>query len=504
MGRPQLRIDAVDRVTGRTRYSQDIQVPGMVEARIIRPPSFRARLVEADLSVAERMPGVVAAIRDENLARRAGRNRRAGRHGHARVVRAQWEELPGQPSRFDMPSLLPSTAHDAMTMQETGSLDEGFRAADQVLESTYYIPYVTNAPMEPRASVAVWEGDRLTIWAGTQRPFGLRQELAQHFGVPEDHVHVIAPDIGGGFGSKSYYPVALEAARLAKLAGRPVRVAWSRVEETVWSTFRPAALIQVKSGFKSDGTIVAWEFNAFHAGERPMIGRRGSDSPYTIPNSKVVVSAGESPLRSGSYRSLGGAVNHFAREAHMDEIAAAAGVDPGELRLRNLTQPRFRRVLETAMDRFGWTTAKPPSGKGVGLGIGLDVGSYVALCLEADVQGSEVRVSRVVSALDCGLVVNPEGAANQMEGAIVMGLGTALYEAIDFENGRLLNSGFARYRVPRINNAPAIEVHFVGDAATPSTGAGEPGIVPMAPALAGAVFDKTGQRVRELPIQRQL
>lgn len=503
MGRPQPRIDAVDRVTGRTKYSQDIQVPGMLEARIVRPPSFRAHLIEADISLAERMPGVVSVIRDENLlAVLAETDEEADMA--TRVVRAQWEELASQPSRFDMPSLLPSTAHEAMTMQEAGSLEDGFRAADQVLESTYYVPYVTNAPMEPKASVAVWDGDRLTIWAGTQRPFGLRQELAQHFAVPEDHVHVIAPDIGGGFGSKSYYPVALEAARLAKLAGRPVRVAWSRIEETVWSTFRPAALIQVKSGFKSDGTIVAWEFNAYHAGERPMIGRRGSESPYNIPNSKVVVSAGESPLRSGSYRSLGGAVNHFAREAHMDEIAAATGVDPGELRLRHLSQPRFRRVLETAMDRFGWTATKPPSGKGVGLGIGLDVGSYVALCLEADVQGSEVKVSRVVSALDCGLVVNPEGAANQMEGAIVMGLGTALYEAIDFENGRLLNSGFARYRVPRINNAPQIEVHFVGDATTPSTGAGEPGIVPMAGALAGAVFDKTGQRVRELPIQRQL
>jgi isoquinoline 1-oxidoreductase len=391
-----------------------------------------------------------------------------------------------------------------MTMQEQGDLDDGFRQADHVLEATYYVPYVSNAPMEPKASVAVWEGDHLTLWAGTQRPFGVRSEMAQRFEIPESQVRVITPDVGGGFGSKSYYPVAMEAARLGRLAGRPVRVAWTREEETAWSTFRPAALIQIKSGFKSDGTIVAWDYIAYHAGERPMIGRRGAESPYDIPNKKVVVAAGESPLRSGSYRSLGGAVNHFAREAHMDEIAAAAGVDPGELRLRHLSHPRFRRVLETAMDRFGWQPAKPPSGRGVALGIGLDVGSYVALCLEADVQGSEVRVKRVVSALDCGLVVNPEGAKNQMEGAIVMGMGTALYEAIDFENGRLLNSGFARYRVPRINNAPEIEVHLVGDNTTPSTGAGEPGIVPMAGALSSAVFDQTGRRIRELPLQRHL
>ncbi|HEY7268961.1 MAG TPA: molybdopterin cofactor-binding domain-containing protein, partial [Dehalococcoidia bacterium] len=384
------------------------------------------------------------------------------------------------------------------------SLEDGFRQADHVLESTYYLPYISNAPMEPKASVAVWDGDRLTLWAGTQRPFGVRQEMAERFGVPETNVHVITPDVGGGFGSKSYYPVAMEAARIARITGKPIRVAWTRAEETAWSTFRPSALIQVKSGFKDDGTIVAWEFNAYHAGERPMIGRRGSESPYDIPNTKVVVSAADSPLRAGSYRSLGCAVNHFAREAHFDEIAAAVGADPGELRLRHLSHPRFRRVLETAMDRFGWEPSKSPAGKGRGLGVGLDVGSYVALCLEADVQGSEVKVSRVVSALDCGLVVNPEGALNQMEGAIVMGLGTALYEAIDFENGRLLNSGFARYRVPRINDAPSIEVHLVGDATTPSTGAGEPGIVPMAAALSNAVFDKTGKRIRELPIQRQL
>lgn len=188
----------------------------------------------------------------------------------------------------------------------------------------------------------------------------------------------------------------------------------------------------------------------------------------------------------------------------MDEIAEATALDPLELRLRNLTHPRFRRVLEAATERFGWSAATPPSHRGVGLAVGLDVGSYVAACVELSLQGTEVRVERVVAALDCGLVVNPEGAINQMEGSIVMGMGTALYEAIDFEGGQLLNPGFTRYRVPRIQNAPQIEVILVGDAETPSTGAGEPGIVPVAPAIANALFDLTGVRHRELPIQRQL
>jgi isoquinoline 1-oxidoreductase len=281
-------------------------------------------------------------------------------------------------------------------------------------------------------------------------------------------------------------------------------VAFTRTEDTLWGTFRPAALIEVKSGFKTDGTILAWEFTAYHAGDRAVIGRRGSETPYSVPNVSVVVHASDSPLRVGSYRSLGGAVNHFARESHMDEIAEAVGMDPVELRLRNLTRRRFRRVLETAADRFGWTKARLPSDRGVGVAVGLDVGSYVATCVQLDVHGSAVKVDRVVAVLDCGLTVNPEGAKNQVEGSVIMGMGTALYEAVEFRGGSILNSGFVRYRVPRINDAPAIEVELVGDPEEASTGAGEPGIVPIAAAIGNAVFDQTGKRVRELPLQQHL
>jgi isoquinoline 1-oxidoreductase len=174
------------------------------------------------------------------------------------------------------------------------------------------------------------------------------------------------------------------------------------------------------------------------------------------------------------------------------------------MRLRNLSHPRFRRVLERTAERHGWRTASSPPRSGAGIAVGLDVGSYAATCVQLDIQGTEVHVERVTAALDCGLVVNPEGAKNQVEGSIVMGMGTALYEAVDFQNGRVLNAGFTRYRVPRSNDAPAIETLLVGDADTPSTGAGEPCIVPIAAAISNAVFDRTGQRHRELPIQRHL
>ena len=360
-------------------------------------------------------------------------------------------------------------------------------------------------PPRRRPVVAEWDAGRLTVWAGTQRPFAIRAELALHFDIEERRVRVIAPEIGGGFGGKSIYRPAIEAARRARACGRAVRVAYTRAEEMVWTTFRPAALITIRSGFDSDGRLLAWDYYAVHAtADRPMIGRRGSETPYDVADARVVVAAASSPLRPGSYRSLGGALNHFAREVHMDEIAARAGVDPVEHRLRNLGDPRFRRVLEAAATDFGWETAASSPVHGVGVALGLDVGSYTAACVELDVQGKEVVVKRVSSALDCGLTVNPDGARSQVEGSIVMGLGTALYEGADFEGGRLLNGSFARYRVPRSNTVPRISVALVDDAETPSTGAGEPAIVPVVAAVSNAVFRVTGRRHRELPIQRYL
>jgi isoquinoline 1-oxidoreductase len=470
---------------------------------VLRRPWRGAKRLSVDTSIAAKMPGVAQVIEDDDLvAVLADTDEHAA--AAANMIQSQWDEPSEHVSNIDLPELLVSSAVDPFVTQEAGSLDEGFAAADDTLEATYFVPYVSNAPMEPRAAVATWDGDQLTVWAGTQRPFGIRTELAQRFGIDEASVRVIAPEIGGGFGSKSPYYVAHEAARLARIAGRPVRVAYTRADDMVHATVRPAALIRIRSGFTRDGRIVAWECHGYHAGDRPFLGRRGSDTPYDTPHIRVTTYTSASPLATGSYRSLGGAANHFAREVHIDEIAGAVGLDPVEFRLRNLTHPRFRRVLERTADAFGWAPSAGASRRGQGIAIGLDVGSYVATAVQLDVAGREVRVARVTAALDCGLVVNPEGAKNQLEGSIVMGMGTALYEAIDFHDGRVLNAGFMRYRVPRSSDAPVIEPLLVGDDDTPSTGAGEPGIVPIAAAIANAVFDRTGVRHRELPVQRYL
>ncbi|TAK65465.1 MAG: isoquinoline 1-oxidoreductase [Dehalococcoidia bacterium] len=502
-GTRQTRVDADARVTGRAVYTQDILLDGMLFASVLRRPTTASRLASVDTSIAERMPGVERVVQDGHLvAVLADTDEHAA--AAAQLLQPVWDEPADMPSHLDMPQLLVDTAREPYVTQEAGDLDDGFRAADQVLEATYYLPYVSNAPMEPRAAVAKWDGGHVTVWAGTQRPFGIRSEVAQRLEIDESQVRIITPEVGGGFGSKSPYPMAIEAARLARIAGRPVRIAFTREEEMTQATVRPAAVITIKSGFMPDGKIVAWQYDIYHAGDRPFLGRRGSETPYDTPNVRVTAYMTDSPLAIGSYRSLGGALNHFAREVHVDEIAATLGIDPVELRLRNLSHPRFRRILERAAAQHGWSAGARPARGGSGIAIGLDVGSYAATAVQLDVQGSEVRVARVTAAIDCGLVINPDGVVNQVEGSIVMGMGTALYEAVEFQQGRVLTTSFNRYRVPRTSDAPIIDTVIVGDDTTPSTGAGEPTIVPIAAAIANAVFDRTGTRLRELPLQRHL
>jgi isoquinoline 1-oxidoreductase len=502
MGSDVARIDAEARVTGRAVYSQDLQRPGMLFARILRAPSFGAHLVSADTSVAERMPGVVSVVREDDLVAVLAEDDESADRAIAEV-QARWEG-GAEGSTIDIPRILAETKRDPVPVQSSGDTEAAFRSADNVLETTYFGPHISTLPMEPRAAVAEWDGDKLTVWAGTQRPFGLRTELAGMFRIPEEDVRVISMELGGGFGTKSWYPNGAEAAKLARIAGRPVRVAYTRQEDATEGNFRPAALIQIKSAFRADGTISAWECEAIHSGPLGHIAQRGAATPYAVENVDVNVYCASTLVRVGSYRTLGGALNHFARESHMDEIAAALGIDPFELRMRNLSEPRYRKTLEAAVSQAGWEPSSAPTKRGVGLAVGEDVGSYVATCVELEVEGRDVRVRRVVTAIDCGLVVNPEGVRNQVEGSTVMGLGGALYEAVEVGNGVVLNTSLSRYQVPRMTDTPAIEVVLAGDPADPSTGAGEPGLVAIAPAVANAIFDATGQRIRELPMKRQL
>jgi isoquinoline 1-oxidoreductase len=413
-------------------------------------------------------------------------------------MRAQWNETKA-PSSAELFSYLKNnaeggdTGHDA---RATGSVEEGLAAAAHHLEQTYTVAYIAHAPLEPRAAVAEWQDGKLTVWTGTQRPFAVRDELADAFRLAKERVRVIVPDTGSAYGGKHTGDAALEAARLARATGRPVKIVWTREEEFTWAYFRPAGVIEVKSGVSRDGTLTAWEFHNYNSGGA------GIATPYVVANQRIQFHAARSPLRQGSYRGLAATANHFARETHMDELAHAAGIDPLEFRLKNIADRRLRDVFQAAAKSFGWPGKKLQRGQGFGLGGGIEKNGYVATCAEVAVdQGSgTVRVVRVVTAFECGAIVNPDGLRNQVIGANIMGLGGALFEAVEFENGRITNAHFSRYRVPRFRDVPEIEAVLLDRKDIPSAGAGETPIVGTAPAIGNAIFDATGVRLRSLPL----
>jgi isoquinoline 1-oxidoreductase len=331
----------------------------------------------------------------------------------------------------------------------------------------------------------------------------VRGELAEAFHLSEDKVRVIVPDTGSGYGGKHSGECAVEAARLAKGAGKPVKLVWSREEEFTWAYFRPAGVIDVKSGAKNDGSITAWEYHNYNSGSA------GIQTKYDIPNHDIRFHPADSPLRQGSYRGLAATANHFARESHLDELALALKMDPLEFRLKNLKDERMRNVLQAAAKAFGWGTTKPAAGHGFGIACGFEKGSYVATCAEVaieppstaeDKKNKRVRLVRVVESFECGAIVNPLHLHNQIEGAVVMAIGGALFESISFGNGKILNPHFADYRVPRFRDLPAIEIVMLDRKDLPSAGAGETPIVGLAPAIANAIFHASNVRLRSLPL----
>ncbi len=388
--------------------------------------------------------------------------------------------------------ILPATA----TRFKIGNVDAALASAGVRLSQTYTVSYIAHVPLEPRAALARWDGDNLTVWTGTQRPFGVRGELAEAFRIPEDRVRVLMPDTGSAYGGKHTGETAIEAARLARAAKRPVKVVWTREEEFTWAYFRPAGVIDVAAGVQADGTLTAWEFHNYNSGSA------GIRSYYEIPNQHIVFHPARSPLRQGSYRALAATANHFARESHMDELAHALKMDPLEFRMKNLKNERLRAVFQAAADKFGWGKQKAAPGQGFGMGGGYEKLGNIATFVEVHVDRNSgaVKVTRIVSAFECGAVVNPGNLRNQVEGSNVQGMGGALFEAIEFENGKILNGRLSQYRVPRFSDLPVIETVLLDRKDLPSAGAGECPMIGLAPAIANAIFHATGVRLRSLPL----
>jgi CO/xanthine dehydrogenase Mo-binding subunit len=496
-GQPIPKVDGRDFVTGKHRYAPDVVPAGLLHGKVLRPPSFGAALVSVDVSVAKALPGVTV-VDDGDFVGVAAPSVEAAERALA-TIQAKWKEVP-QPSSRELFEYLKANAEESEGGRDgsprvTGFPDQAL-AAGHRLDATYTIAYIAHAPLEPRAAVAEWSGGKVTVHTGTQRPFGVREELQQAFHLSQNQVRVLVPDTGAAYGGKHSGEVALEAARLARAAGAPVKRVWTREEEFTWAYFRPAGVIEIKGAVAPDGAITAWEFHNYNSGGS------GIGTPYAVPNQRIQFHPCKSPLRQGSYRALAATANHFARESHMDDLAHLVNMDPLEFRCKNLTDERLKAVFQAAAEKFGWGRTKAEPGHGFGIAGGIEKGGYIATCAEVSVDRSTgaVHVVRVVSAFDCGAVVNPDGLRNQLIGANIMGLGGALFEAIEFENGKILNPHFAQYRVPRFVDVPALDVVLIDRKDQPSAGAGESPIMGLAPAVGNAIFNATGRRLRSLPM----
>ena len=490
------KVDGRDFVTGKHQYTTDIKRDGMLTGRIVRPSAFESKLVSSDTKGAEAIPGVVV-VRDGDFIGVVAPDRQTALRAE-KAIAVHWQ-APGQPGNAELFDYLKKNVSAGGGRgggaRPVGSIADGMAAADKKLSQTYTVAYIAHAPLEPRAAVAEWTDGKLTVWTGTQRPFGVRSELAEAFRIPEEKIRVIVPDTGSGYGGKHTGECAVEAARLARASGKPVKLVWTREEEFNWAYFRPAGVIEVSTGVKNDGTVTAWEFHNYNSGGS------GIQVKYDFPNQSIQFHNSKSPLRQGSYRGLAATANHFAREVHMDELAQLVNIDPVEFRLKNIKDERLKAVLQAAATAFGWGRKKS-EGRGYGIACGFEKGSYIATAAEVsvDAKTGRVKIERVVESFECGAIVNKLHLHNQVEGAVVQAIGGALFEGIQFKDGQVLNGKFSKYRVPRFSDVPKIEIVLLDRKDLPSAGAGETPIVGLAPAVGNAIFDATGVRVRSMPL----
>jgi CO/xanthine dehydrogenase Mo-binding subunit len=490
-GQPVKKVNGRDFVTGRHQYTSDIGRPGMLHGRIVRPDANGATPDTVDDSKARAMTGVTV-VRDGDFIGVVAPNERAASRA-AEAIRVEWRIPEGLPTsetvyehykKTEAPAGArgPSTSLRASGPVVAGDVAQARAQAARVFETAYRIPYIAHVPLEPRAAVAEWKDGRLTVWTGTQRPFGVRSELASAFRIAEEAVRVIVPDTGSAYGGKHSGEHAIEAARLAKTAGKPVKLVWTRAEEFSGGYLRPGGLIEVKSAVDTGGRILAWEFDNWNSGASAI------RTPYDIPNQRIQFHPANSPLRQGSYRGLAATANHYAREMQMDEMARALGRDAVEFRMAHLKDTRMRDVLAAVAKKSEWGKPRTSSkDRSLGIACGTEKGSYVATAAEVSKASGGFKVERLVVAFECGAIVNPDGLHNQVEGAVVQGLGGALFEAISFTGGRILNGTLEQYRVPRFSDIPPIEIELLDRRDLPSAGAGETPIVCVAPAIGSAV-----------------
>ena len=495
VGTSIVRLDAVAKVTGKAKYTGDIKLPGMVYASIVRPTVFGSKKVKVDASKLVDFDGAQL-IEDGNLVAVVHPNSEIA-YAAAQQVKVSWE-APKHPADQDsIFKYLENSITKSRIHQEGGDLATGKSLSTTLVEAEYLDGYKAHASIETHCATCFFEGDKLTIWASTQTPFGTRKRIAKELNMPLEKVLVKQILLGGGFGGKIIDNQAVEAAKIAKLCGKPVQLVWSRKEEFMFVGFRPAAVMKVSSGVDRNGKLQLWNFDIYCAGTR------GTSLFYKVEHNRTRMFDDESahPFDVGAWRAPGNNSTTFARESHIDVTAHKLGIDPLQFRLDNMKDEKMLATLQLAAKTFGWEKPKK-EGHGYGIALGDDAGTCVALIAEVFVDKATgvVQPIRIVCAQDMGQVVNPHGATIQTEGGITMGLGYALYEDIAFEGGAVKTTGFSNYEITRFSKTPPITCVFIDKMDAKPEGGGEPAIICVGGAIANAVFDACGARVNRMPI----
>ena len=528
------REDLPRKVTGRPSFIQDVHVPGMVHGRLVRPPSPAAQLVEIDINSVTEVPGLIQVVQRGNfIGVVAEREEQAIKA--ARQLKVKWQENALYLNMQDLFTSLRSQPTQDSVLVEQGDFEKAFANATQQIHATYAQPFHAHASIGPSCAVAEVVGDQVTVWASTPGPYPLSGALAQLLELPVENVHLIHVEGAGSYGQNGSDDAAADAVILAQATGRPVRVQWTRKDEFVWEPKSPAMVMEVHGGLDSQGNVVAWDYHVWspsHVARARFAGQlvttqlltgqpapqarfsfgaeRNAPTNYGFPTQRVTVHyVPDSYLRASSFRSLGGSENTFANESFIDELAAAAGADPIEYRLRYLAETRERDVLNAAAEKANWVPRPRDQSKETDLseGRGVAFARYendqaIVACI-ADVQVNRksgvVRVKRVIVAHDCGLIINPDGVKNQIEGNVIQSLSRALKEEVQFDEFRITSVDWQTYPILKFSEVPEVEIVLINRPDQPAVGAGEPSTVTTAAAVANAVFNATGVRLRQIP-----
>ncbi|MDB5777526.1 MAG: aldehyde dehydrogenase [Herbaspirillum sp.] len=530
------RVDIPGKVAGGKSYVQDMRMPGMVHARPIRPPAYGATLASIDVSQVRGMPGVIQIVRDGSyLAVVADDEWHAILAMRALSAAAVWNDGPALPD--------PKTIHETLRRlpaQEIPVADRSGAAAPtaQTLQARYTKPYLTHGSIGPSCAVALFEDNHLTVWTHTQGVFPMRKGLAEMLALPLENVRCIHVEGSGCYGHNGADDVAADAALIAhKTPGRPVRVQWMREQEHTWEPFGPAMTTDAKASLDASGQIVDWQCEIWSNTHNNRIDNAGRFMPtwalaqpftpappktipmpegggdrnsiplYRLPNLRVQHHfLPDMPIRVSAMRSLGAYLNVFAIESFMDELALAAQTDPVEFRLQHLDDPRGRDVIKLAAQRFGWTPNAPKKANhGVGFAFAQykNLMAYFAIAIEISIvrETGEVQIERVVAAVDCGQIVNPDGVRNQIEGGILQSASWSLFEQTTFDTRRITSFDWSGYPIMRFSAVPKkVEVHLIDRPGMPFLGVGEAAQGPTPAVLANAIANATGKRLRDLPL----